>query len=196
MESALRTATGQRLRPRALDAASMCEAFQLTAAERPDQLALRTFQDRQSFTFAQYADWVRRLAGGLHSLGVRRGDPVALMLTNRPEFDLLDTAAMHLGACPFSIYNTSSVKQIAYLLNNAGCRVVAVQASFEDQMRSAVAQAGQVEHLIVIDAAPPDAVTLEQLGEADPGEGFDFEASWRAVGPEDLLTLIYTSGTT
>ncbi len=42
------------------------------------------------------------------------------MLTNRPEFHLVDTAAMHLGAVPFSIYNTSSPEQIAYLLADAG----------------------------------------------------------------------------
>ena len=133
----------------------MCEAFQLTAAERPDQVALRTIAATGSRSPSrEYADWVRRLAGGLHSLGVRRGDTVGLMLTNRPEFDLLDTAAMHLGACPFSIYNTSSAEQIAYLLHNAGCRVVAVEASFLERMRSAIAQAGQVEHLIVLDATP------------------------------------------
>jgi long-chain acyl-CoA synthetase len=194
MESALRTEAGPR--PRALGAATMCEAFQITCAERADQVALRTLRDGMSFTFAEYADWVRRLAGGLYSLGVRRGDTVSLMLTNRPEFDLLDTAAMHLGACPFSVYNTSSAEQIGYLLENAGCRVVAVQAAFLDRMQDAIAQAGQVEQLIVLDGGPPTALTLEQLAGRDPGRDFDFEATWRAVGPDDLLTLIYTSGTT
>ena len=194
MDSALRTEAGPR--PRALDAATMCEAFQITCAERADQVALRTLHDGMSFTFAEYADWVRRLAGGLYSLGVRRGDTVGLMLTNRPEFDLLDTAAMHLGACPFSVYNTSSAEQIGYLLQNAGCRVVAVQAAFLDRMQGAIAQTGQVEQLIVLDGGPPTALTLEQLAERDPGPAFDFEPTWRAVGPDDLLTLIYTSGTT
>ena len=54
------------------------------------------------------------------------------MLTNRPEFHLLDTAAMHLGATPFSIYNTSSPEQIAYLLGDAGNRVMIVEAAFLD----------------------------------------------------------------
>jgi long-subunit acyl-CoA synthetase (AMP-forming) len=196
MESAPQTFGALRRRPPVLDAATLCEAFQVTAAERPDQVALRTLGDEMSFTFAEYADWVRRLAGGLHSLGVRHGDTLGLMLTNRPEFDLLDTAAMHLGACPFSVYNTSSSEQIAYLLQNAGCRVVAVQAAFLGRMQGAIAQAGQVEHLIVLDDTPPGAVSLPQLADADPGEDFDFEAGWRAVGPDDLLTLIYTSGTT
>jgi long-chain acyl-CoA synthetase len=203
MESALGTELsqrpGKRRRPPALDAATMCEAFQMTAAERANQVALRTLGDGISLTFAQYADRVRRLAGGLYSLGLRHGDTVALMLTNRPEFDLLDTAAMHLGACPFSVYNTSSAEQIAYLLDNAGCRVVAVQAAFLERMLQAIAQldrVDQVEHLIVLDATPSGAISLEQLADTDPGRGFDFDAIWRAVGPDDLLTLIYTSGTT
>src|SRR2546421_863384 len=117
----IRPGTGaSAARPRALDAATMCEAFQLTAAERADQVALRTIGDGVSITFAEYAERVKRLAAGLHALGVRRGDTVGFMLTNRPEFHLIDTAAMHLGATPFSIYNTFSPEQIAYLLEDAG----------------------------------------------------------------------------
>ena len=50
--------------------------------------------------------------------GCGRGDTVALMLLNRPEFTSCDSAAMHLGATPFSIYNTCSAEQIAYLFAN------------------------------------------------------------------------------
>ncbi len=62
------------------------------------------------------------------------------MLTNRPEFHLLDCAAMHLGATPFSIYNTSSPEQIAYLLGDAGNRVMVVEAAFLDRARAAIDQ--------------------------------------------------------
>ena len=92
----------------------MCEAFQLTAAERADQVALRTIGDGITITFAR----VRRAGAAARRRLSRarrgRGDTVGFMLTNRPEFHLLDTAAMHLGATPFSIYNTSSPEQIAY----------------------------------------------------------------------------------
>ena len=183
-------------RPRALKAATLCEAFQLTAAERSDEVALRTIGDGLSITFGEYAERVRRLAGGLHALGVRRGDTVACMLTNRPEFHLLDTAAMHLGATPFSIYNTSSAEQIAYPLSDAGNRVMIAEAAFLDRVRPAIEQTGTVEHLIVLDAAPEHAITLAELEAAEPGDEFDFEAGWRGVVPDDVLTLIYTSGTT
>ncbi len=174
----------------------MCEAFQITAAERPDQVALRTIGDGVSISWGEYAARVERLAGGLDALGVRHGDTVGVMLSNRPEFHLFDTAAMHLGATPFSIYNTSSAEQITFLLSDAANRVMVVEAQFIDRARAAIAQGGSVEHLIVLDARPAGALSLAELEAAPPREEFDFEQSWRSVVPEDILTLIYTSGTT
>jgi long-subunit acyl-CoA synthetase (AMP-forming) len=183
-------------RPRALDAATLCEAFQITVAERPDQVALRTIGGQTSITFAEYAERVRKLAAGFHALGVRRGDTVALMLTNRPEFHLVDTAVMHLGATPFSIYNTSPPEQIAYLLGNAGNRVMVAEAGLLDRVQPALRESPLVEHLVVLDGTAEDAIPLSELESAEPAADFDFEAAWRAVQPQDLLTLIYTSGTT
>jgi long-chain acyl-CoA synthetase len=174
----------------------MCEAFQLTAPARGEDVALRTIHGRVSITFAEYAERVRRFAGGFHALGVRRGDTVGFMLTNRPEFHLLDTAAMHIGATPFSIYNTSSPEQIAYLLGDAGNRVLIVEAAFLEQASAAIATTGSVEHLVVLDATAEGALAMAELEAADPGDDFDFDAAWRAVQPHDVLTLIYTSGTT
>jgi long-chain acyl-CoA synthetase len=182
--------------PRSLQARSMCEAFQLTAADRADAVALRTIGDGVTISFGEYSARARRLAGSFHALGVGRGDTVGFMLTNRPEFHLLDTAVMHLGATPFSIYNTSSPEQVAYLLGDAGNRVMVVEAAFLDGARQAIAEAGAIEHLVVLDAAPEDALSLADLEALTPDADFDFEASWRSVTPEDVLTLIYTSGTT
>src|ERR1700693_4891898 len=196
MQGAVTTRPEQATRPRALDAATMCEAFQITAAERADEVALRTIGDGVSISFAQYAERVRRLAAGLYALGVRGGDTVGFMLTNRPEFHLIDTAAMHIGATAFSLYNTSSPEQIAFLLGDAANRVFVVEAAFLDRAQEAMGQAGVVEHLVVLDGAADGALTLSELEVIEPDPEFDFEAQWRAVRPDDILTLIYTSGTT
>jgi long-subunit acyl-CoA synthetase (AMP-forming) len=103
---------------------------------------------------------------------------------------------MHLGATPFSIYNTSSAEQIAYLLTNAANRVMVVESAFLEKAQAAIAETGTVEHLILIDGEADGAIALHELEAATPGEDFDFESIWRAVQPEDILTLIYTSGTT
>jgi long-chain acyl-CoA synthetase len=63
---------------------TICAEFQRTAAERPDAIALRTEGDRVAIRWREYGERVRRLAEGLAALGVRSGDSLALLLTNRP----------------------------------------------------------------------------------------------------------------
>ncbi|KAA0023616.1 AMP-dependent synthetase/ligase [Antrihabitans cavernicola] len=168
------------------------EAFQLTASVRPSAVALRTPGSIQEVTWREYGERVKAIAAGLAGLGIGHGDTVGIMLTNRPEFHLVDTAALHLGAIPFSIYNTSSPEQIEYLFGNAENRVVVTEKAFLDKVRQSGAS---LEHIIVVDGPANDAATLEDV-EASPAADFDFDAAWRAVAPTDVATLIYTSGTT
>jgi long-chain acyl-CoA synthetase len=177
----------------ALDAATLCEAFQITATENAERIALRTPGAATELTFAEMAVRVKNIATGLHELGVRRGDTVALMLLNRPEFNLCDCAAMHLGATPFSIYNTCSAEQITHLFANAANRVVITELQFLETIRAAGIDS--LEHVICVDGSPEGTLALAAV-EALRSPGFDFEASWRAVSPEDLITICYTSGTT
>jgi long-chain acyl-CoA synthetase len=189
--------TKSEQRPRAvLEANTLCEAFQITAADNPDRPALRTKGDAFSCSWSEYADRVRSVAAGLAALGVGRGDTVALMLTNRPEFHFADTGAMHLGATPFSIYNTYSPEQIEFLVGDAKNRVAITEQAFLDRVLEAQKACDTLEHVVVVDGEARDgAMTLEEL--MSKGEdGFDFEAAWKAVEPDDILTLIYTSGTT
>ena len=93
----------------------MCEAFQATVAARKDEVALRTRGGADEMTWGEYDARVRHAAAALHRLGLRRGDTLALMLANRPEFHIADAAAMHLGAIPFSIYNTSAPEQVEFV---------------------------------------------------------------------------------
>ncbi len=188
------TAERSTEKPRALDATTVCEAFQMTVEDNADQVALRTPGGAVELTFAEYAERVRAIAAGLHALGVRRGDTVGIMMLNRPEFNLCDTAAMHLGATPFSIYNTSSPEQIAYLFGNAGNRVVITETQFLDAIRAAEVEG--IEQTICIDGAPEGTIGLDELEAAEQPDDFDFEATWQAVEPDDLITLCYTSGTT
>ena len=175
----------------------MAEAFQLTAAEHADQVAIRTKDDEFTITWGGYADRVREVAAGMAAMGVGRGDTVGIMMTNRPEFHFIDTAAIHLGATPFSIYNTSTPEQIGYLLEDAGNQVLFTElALLETVLAARDGASTAVELIVVVDGeAGDEAISLAEL-EQSGGEEFDFEAAWRAVEPDDLLTLIYTSGTT
>jgi len=173
---------------------TLCAAFQQTAARRPDVVALRTPDNGTAITWGEYADRVRKVAAGLAQLGVSRGDTVAIMLTNRPEFHVVDTGVLHAGATPFSIYNTLAPEQIAYLFSNAGNTVVVTEQQFLPALQKANVD-GQIKHFVIVDADIEGTMTLAEL-EASGDADFDFDASWQAVEEGDVLTLIYTSGTT
>lgn len=148
---------------------TLCEAFQRTVAVDPDGVALRTVGGTQTLTWRQYADRVRRVAAGLAANGVARADTVALMLANRPEFSIVDTAALHLGAIPFSMYNTNSVEQIAYLLENSGCNVIVCERQFAEKVRTAAESA---QRIIIVDGRTPEQIFDGRLNERSHGESF------------------------
>lgn len=174
---------------------TLCEAFQKVAARDPEAVALRSADGATTITWRQYAGRVRTIAGGLAALGLERGDTVALMLTNRPEFHLCDTAVLHVGATPFSVYNTNPADTLAYQFENADNRIVICEKQFLPIVFAAVGQGGTVEHVICVDDAPDGALSLNTI-ESNTVSTFDFDASWQAVQPDDLLTIVYTSGTT
>ena len=172
--------------------ATLCEAFQRTAAIDPDAVALRTPGDTQTLTWREYADQVRQVAAGLAGLGVRRGDTVSLMMANRVEFYPLEVGAQHVGAISFSVYNTLPAEQLVYLFDNADTKVVMCEAQYVDRIR---ASGANIEHIVCLDGSPEGTLSVDDLIAAGPDD-FDFESSWRAVQPDDVATLIYTSGTT
>jgi long-subunit acyl-CoA synthetase (AMP-forming) len=158
-------------------------------------VAIRTRQDAFTITWGELRERVDALAGGLAKLGVKRGDTVALMLSNRPEFHLCDLAAMMLGAAPFSIYNTYTPEQIQYLMTDAEARVLICEQQFLPQVREARRSLPGLEYVIVVDGeAPLGTLALSEVEGSNPG--FDVDAAVAQIQPTDVLTLIYTSGTT
>jgi long-chain acyl-CoA synthetase len=181
--------------PAAVGAATMAQAFRMTAAERAGEVAIRTKGDEFSITWGELRERVDALAGGLAKLGVGRGDTVALMLSNRPEFHLGDLAAMMLGATPFSLYTTYTPEQIRYLMTDARAKVLICEQQFMPQVREARRELPNLEYVIVVDGqAPLGTLALADVEGSNPG--FDVGAAVAQIEPTDVLTLIYTSGTT
>jgi long-subunit acyl-CoA synthetase (AMP-forming) len=180
----------------AVGAATIAEAFRITAADRADEVAVRTKGDEVAWTWAELRERVDALAAGLTGLGLERGDTVALLFGNRPEFHLSDLAVVTAGATPFSIYMQYGPEQIRYVVTDAGARMIITEQKFLDNVLEARKELPHLEHVIVIDGeAREGVVTLDEVvGAPDPD--FDAEASVAQLGPQDLLTIIYTSGTT
>jgi long-chain acyl-CoA synthetase len=180
---------------RSVDAPTVTEALRRTAANNPDIVAVRTPDDATSLTWAELLARVDAVAGGLAKLGVGPGDTVAIMLSNRPEFHIVDLAAAMLGATPFSIYVTYPPEEIRYLCTDAASKVAIVEQAFLPLMLEARKDLPDLEHVIVVDwDAQPGTLSLAEVEGSGPD--FDVGAAASRIGPDDVLTLIYTSGTT
>ncbi|WP_075296855.1 MULTISPECIES: long-chain fatty acid--CoA ligase [unclassified Pseudonocardia] len=170
------------------------EAFQATVARVGERTALRTLGGETNYSWAAYGRMVREYAGGLVALGLRRGDTVAIMTANGPAFRFVDTAAVHIGAIPISIYATLPPHDIAWILENADVSVVIAEADFLPVLEQARSVGARPFSLVSLADTGGDRRMADAI--ADAPHDFDFDAAWRAVRPEDPVTVSYTSGTT
>jgi long-chain acyl-CoA synthetase len=172
-------------------------AFLDTVAARGDAVALRwkDGDDWREMTFAEYRDQVARAAAGLRELGVGPGDRVVLMLRNTPEFHVLDTATLFLGATPVSIYNSSSAEQIEYLAGHCEAVVGVVEDNgFLTRFNQVRAALADLRSLGVV--RPGDEAHDFTYADLLAHEPLDLDAEVGHAKPDDLATVIYTSGTT
>jgi long-chain acyl-CoA synthetase len=178
----------------ALTALDFCEAFARTVARRPEEVALRSSDGETELTWLQFDGLVRRVAGGLSALGVAAGGTTALLLSNRYEAAVMDMATLHIGAVPVSFYNSAAIDSLAYLLDDAGTDVLVTETAFVARARSALERSRRKPQLVVVDADVSDgALGWRDLASPDQALSSGFRP---VVSPDDLLTLVYTSGTT
>jgi long-chain acyl-CoA synthetase len=134
----------------------------------------------------------------LESWGIRKGDRVAILSENRPEWTITDFAALALGAVTVPIYSTQTADQTAFVLNDSGTRVIAVSTKSQLEKVLTILRHTPVERIMVMDAVETaHAVHMQELMLRGPVEAnAEFDARMQAVAPDDLATIIYTSGTT
>jgi long-chain acyl-CoA synthetase len=172
--------------------------------DRPDALLFKAGGKWRPISHRLLAERARRVALGLRSLGVRRGDRVAILAENRPEWAIVDYGCLTGGYTDVPIYPTLLAEQVAHILRDA--EVAVVFASTEAQVRKLAGVRSELpalRHVVWFgDAAWPGvAMTLADLegrGAAveTPGEIARYVAEARAVTPDEVATIIYTSGTT
>jgi long-chain acyl-CoA synthetase len=148
-----------------------------------------------SFEFYQSVVGVAR---GLGEWGNAKGDRVAILSENRPEWTIADFACLLTGAVVVPVYATLTGEQTAYILRDSGARVVFVSSEKQLAKVRSVQDQTVVERIVVMDAVEnADAVQMQGLMQDGPKErDAQFDAAARAVEPDDLATIIYTSGTT
>jgi len=170
---------------------------------RSDALQVKTGGTYRSISHTEVAGRVRHAARGLSSLGVRRGDRVAILSENRPEWAVADFACLTIGLTDVPIYPTLPPDQIAYMLKDSGAVAIFVSNKAQaEKIREIRAQLPALKTVIGFDDIPGltnmSIAELEKRG--TQSENRESIATYRedalTVKPDDLATIIYTSGTT
>ncbi|MGB7847454.1 MAG: long-chain fatty acid--CoA ligase [Candidatus Acidiferrum sp.] len=141
---------------------------------------------------------VAGLARALRQWGLAKGDRLAILSENRPEWAVADFASLLLGVVVVPIYTTLTARQTAYILRDSGARVVAVSTEKQLEKVLSIKDQTAVEQVIVMDPVPTaDAVHMGRLMEAGPAERDpELDALAHTIAGGDLASIIYTSGTT
>jgi long-chain acyl-CoA synthetase len=172
---------------------------------KPDALSLKQQGQWLRIPGEAIISRVRAVALGLSALGIRKGDRVALLSENRPDWSVVDLAILSLGAVNVPIYTTQAPEQVRFILEDSGARVLFVSGKkVYRHARPGVEPVESLERVVFFDTdAAPAAkgsmtlFELEQKGaEFDRAEPEVFDRVLKEVGAEDLATIIYTSGTT
>jgi len=130
--------------------------------------------------------------------GVKKGDRVAILSENRPEWAIADFAILAVGAVVVPIYATLTAEQISCLLNDSGTRVIFLSTRTQLQKIRAIEAKTPLQHIVMMDEViPPEAIWMQTIMEGGPeGQDSAFDATAKSLSSNDLATLVYTSGTT
>ncbi len=144
-----------------------------------------------TLTWRRYEDEVRHATLGLRALGVRPGEHVGLLMSNRPELAIADLALLHARAVPVCLFDSFTAEQLATVLDSLHIGLIIVDGEAQrDRVAGRVADNGR--RVIALDDGSWDAVMAAGRA-ADPAE---FETCRREVRPDDIVAVNYTSGTT
>ena len=174
------------------------------AHPRPDTLSYKHDGVWHSIPAVEMLQRVRHIAAGLYSLGVRRGDRVAILSESRPEWVLTDAGCMFATAIDVPIYPTLTAPQVRYILKDSGARVLVIQNEEKFlHVREAIAECSAIEHIVFFEKPAGEEAGGISLAELE-ARGRALEATEPnlindgalQIRPDDLATIIYTSGTT
>ncbi len=152
--------------------------------------------------YVELGERVRTLASGLVALGVQKGDRIALISENRPEWAIADISFMKIGAINVAIFPTLPAPQVQYIVADSGSKIIFI--SDKNQLAKALELKKALSRLLIVtmdcDADTTNGVmTFDEvlkLGDAHPLNDLEYEQHWRSVRPGDWASIVYTSGTT
>jgi long-chain acyl-CoA synthetase len=202
------TVPGPRQGPERTTAGTIVHRFRAQVRARPQHPALRYHDGAgwRQLDWAEYGRAVEETAAGLIDLGIAPGDRIGLLSGNQPAWHITDLATMSIGAVTVPVYPTSSSSQVAYVLVDSGARVCFVEDS--EQIAKVLLRLGELpalERIVGLSHLPSldhDALVVD-LGRLRTRGAGRLRAEPEIVAervaglrPDDVATLVYTSGTT
>lgn len=171
------------------------------SAGRPELLSIDRGGRRETLSTAEFLSGIHTLALGLEKHGLRKGDRVAILAENRPEWHVVDFACQLLGAVSVPIYATSTAEQVGFILRNSGARFVFYSDKKKRELlESLEVSLTQMPRLVSLDE---DAVSrngtslvLLQGDGAVDANSRPLDSFRGRLDGHDMASIIYTSGTT
>jgi long-chain acyl-CoA synthetase len=167
------------------------EMFQETVSKYPDVKAITFFEnnDSKNLTYQKFWNYVELLAKGLLSIGIKKGDRIAIYSDTRYEWELFDFAGLMTGAIVVTIHSVLNKKQVEYIIRDSGSRVVVVEN--EELLKNLTDL-----DVDIISIEKTDKTGINELLKLGQEFEVNYENVWRSVKPDDVASIVYTSGTT
>jgi long-chain acyl-CoA synthetase len=187
---------------------TLIELFRRQAESRGDNPAMfhREGDHWTPISWAAYHERTRRLAAFFMSLGLQVGEHVAIWSFNRPEFVISSTATLLAGACTAPLYQTLSAEEASYVLAHSDAPIAVVENhALLTRVLAVRDRLPALRCIVLMDGNPPEGDAqlvvswddaMRRGTDALAAHARDLDARSDAVGPGDVATLVYTSGTT
>ena len=150
------------------------------------------------FSIQDYIEITNNLSYGFLKLGIKQGDKIGIISSNRPEWNMLDMAAMQIGAVSVPIYPTISQADYKYIFNHAEIKLIFIEGKeLRTKIEPILPEVKSIEHIFTFVNQEVHSYfdKLVELGKENPAPEKLKELSEK-IDKMDLATIIYTSGTT
>lgn len=167
-------------------------------ADKPDALAGKVNGEWIKYSTRSFLENVDLVSYGLLAMGLKKGDKIATLSNNRPEWNFVDLGMMQAGGIHVPIYPTISAADLKFILTDAEVKYIFVSSQdLWDKVEAVAKELPGIQGIFTFDRIPgkPHWSEITEKGKAHPAKS-EVDAVKSTIGPNDLVTLLYTSGTT
>lgn len=165
---------------------------------KPNALGAKENGKWRTYSTQDFVDYVNNLSYGLYNLGIDREDKIAIIANNRPEWNFVDFATQQVGGVSVPIYPTISEHDLAFILNDAKIKYVFVSnGELNEKVKVASANVPSIKGIYTFNKVDGAKNWMELVNEGKQNpKAKEIETIKNSIQPNDLFSILYTSGTT